>query len=225
MASNIWTAASEGNFARVVELVEGGLSPSVQDENTYTPLHAAASWGHVDILRYLVSKGGDINTLDGDGESPLFVVESAEMARVVIELGGDATLRNLEGVSAAESLAEDYPHVSLYLRSLTGESATSFDPNGPSEAGPAPDLDAPTDELLDRVRVIMEASERGEISGAEVDDRLREVVEQIVNGQVEAGRAIGEGMETDEGAVVRERTDGDAEDGAAKRTRADEAGR
>lgn len=71
----------------------------MQDENTYTPLHAAASWGHLDILRYLVSKGGDINTLDGDGESPLFVVESAEMARAVIELGGDATLRNAEGVS------------------------------------------------------------------------------------------------------------------------------
>lgn len=76
-----------------------GLSPSVQDENTYTPLHAAASWGHIDILRYLVGKGGDINIRDGDDETPLFVVESAEMARVVIELGGDATLRNAEGVT------------------------------------------------------------------------------------------------------------------------------
>lgn len=71
----------------------------------------------------------------------------------------------------------------------------------------------------------MEASERGEISGADVDDRLREVVEQIVNGQVAAGRAIGEDMEVEEGAVVRGRADGDAEDSAAKRTRADEAGR
>lgn len=71
----------------------------------------------------------------------------------------------------------------------------------------------------------MEASERGEIAGSEVDDRLREVVEQIVAGQVDAGRAIGEDMEVEEeGGVVRERTEGE-EDSAAKRSRADEAGR
>lgn len=128
-------------------------------------------------------------------------------------------------MQAADSLAEDYPHVALYLRSITGEaSAASFDPNGSSVDVTAPDLDAPTDELLDRVRVIMEASERGEITGADVDDRLREVVEQIVNGQVAAGRAIGEEMEVEEqGGVVRERTEGD--DSASKRSRPDEAGR
>lgn len=70
----------------------------------------------------------------------------------------------------------------------------------------------------------MEASERGEITGAEVDDRLREVVEQIVGQQVAAGRAIGEEMEVEEaGGVVRERADG--EESAGKRSRADEAGR
>lgn len=37
--------------------------------------------------------------MDGDGETPLFVVESAEMARVVIELGGEATIRNEEGMT------------------------------------------------------------------------------------------------------------------------------
>lgn len=74
-----------------------GLSPAIQDENTYTPLHAAASWGHAEILRYLVAKGGNINTVDGDGETPLFVVETTEMARIVLDLGGDIAHRNEEG--------------------------------------------------------------------------------------------------------------------------------
>lgn len=66
-----------------------------------TPLHAAASWGHVDILRYLVNKGGNINVTDADGETPLFVVETAEMARAVVELGGDPRIRNLEGITVS----------------------------------------------------------------------------------------------------------------------------
>jgi hypothetical protein len=48
-----------------------GVSPNAKDANTYTPLHAAASWGHADILRYLVSKSGDINVTDSDGECVL----------------------------------------------------------------------------------------------------------------------------------------------------------
>lgn len=45
-----------------------GTSPNAADENTYTPMHAAASWGHVEVLRYLQQKGGNINLTDEDGE-------------------------------------------------------------------------------------------------------------------------------------------------------------
>lgn len=81
-----------------------GTSPNTPDENSYTPLHAAASWAHVEILRYLIEKGGDINLVDADGETPLFLVESADMARMVISLGGDPNVRNLEGLSVSSFL-------------------------------------------------------------------------------------------------------------------------
>lgn len=128
---------------------------------------------------------------------------------------------------AADSLAEDHPHLALYLRSLSGESSTTFDPNGPTDDSSAgqPDLDAVSDGMLLRVREIMEASERGELTGAETDARLREVVEAAVNGQVEAGRAIGEAMDTEQdGGTVRARTGNNEDDGPTKRVR-DEAGR
>ncbi|KAM0750389.1 ankyrin [Meredithblackwellia eburnea MCA 4105] len=236
--SNIWTAASEGNFERVKELVESGLSPSVPDENTYTPLHAAASWNHIDILRYLVQQGGDVNVTDDDGETPLFVVETAEMARVLVELGADVRHTNLEGVTAAESLEEDQPHVSLYLRTLTGEStpAPSTASALSSASVPNPDLDQPTDLLLSRVRTVMEASERGELTPEETDTRLREIVESAVEGQVAVGRGIGEAMETDQGTSgVREREDANGdriqahgeklEDGSAVKRRREDPGR
>ncbi|KAL8278220.1 hypothetical protein RQP46_009393 [Phenoliferia psychrophenolica] len=241
--SNIWTAASEGDFERVKELVEAGKSLSVSlsprrrhYENTYTPLHAAASWNHFEILRYLVAAGGDINTTDSDNETPLFVVETAEMARTVVELGGDQTLRNTDGLTAAEALQEEQPHISLYLRSLSGDLAP-LNPSTlsttlsslPEDPTTAPDLDAPTDALLQRVRVIMEASERGELTPEETDDRLREVVESAVGQQVEVGREIGTAMEEDEDSSAvrpREEEDEAPEAGASVgKRRREEAGR
>ncbi|KAK4705514.1 hypothetical protein P7C70_g685, partial [Phenoliferia sp. Uapishka_3] len=235
--SNIWTAASEGDFARVRELIESGLSPSIPDENTYTPLHAAASWNHFEILRYLVAQGGNINITDSDGETPLFLVETAEMARTVIELGGDVTWKNVEGITPAESLQEEQPHISLYLRSLSGElaplpSSSTLSSIVEDSDAPAPDLEEPADALLQRVRVIMEASERGEFTPEETDEKLREVVESAVQGQVEVGREIGEAMEEDDESAVRPRDEDDEVMGgptggsaATGKRRKDEAGR
>ncbi|BGP23313.1 ankyrin repeat protein [Rhodotorula toruloides] len=230
--ANIWTAAA-GDFERVKQLVESGTSPNVLDENSYSPLHAAASWGQADILRYLVEKGGNINLTDSDGETPLFVVETVGMAKLVVELGGDPRWRNEEGTTPAASLQEDYPHIALYLRTLTGETGPSSSSTDSSSAltsstSTQPDLEAPTDELMTAVRGIMERSERGEITEAETDELLREVVERTVAGQVEAGRAIGEQMLVDdeqgEGGRTRQRAADELAQGPAsggKRSRED----
>ncbi|GAA5829290.1 hypothetical protein JCM11251_004994 [Rhodosporidiobolus azoricus] len=227
--SNIWLAASEGDLSGVQNYLQSGISPNALDDNAYSPLHAAASWGHADILRLLVERGGNINLTDGDGDTPLYVVETVGMAKLVVELGGDPKHTNEEGQTPAASLQEEYPHIALSLRTLTheaGPSSTSSSATAitPSAAQPQPDLDAPTDELMSAVRSIMERSERGELSEQETDDQLREVVERIVGGQVEAGRAIGEQMmedEQQEGGMVRTRTADELEDaqGAGKRKR------
>ncbi|GAA5921359.1 hypothetical protein JCM3775_003008 [Rhodotorula graminis] len=233
MAQNIWLAAGgEGSLDRVRELVEQGTSPNAFDDNSYSPLHAAASWGHSDILRFLVSNGGDINLADSDGDTPLYVVESIAMAKLVVDLGADPRHVNEEGLTAAAVLQEEHPHIALYLRTLTGEPSPSsasapLDPSAPAPAPgqPQPNLDAPTDALMQAVRAIMERSERGDISEQETDDLLREVVEQAVGGQLEAGRAIGEQMSVDDeqagGAHTRARTADEmaGEQGKPKRSR------
>ncbi|KAM0788382.1 hypothetical protein ACM66B_001521 [Microbotryomycetes sp. NB124-2] len=245
--SNIWTAAGEGNFDRVRELVESGTPPSIRDENSYTPLHAAASWNHPEILNYLVvERGADVNTTDDDGETCLFVCETVDMARLIVEqLGGNASHRNSEGLTAAASLEEDYPEVAAYLRSVTGEPApvATFDPNGQDQdqstqlaseqqqqQPPRPDFDTPTDEILSRVRQVMQASERGELSEQDTETRLREIVTEVVHGQVDMGRIIGQAMDGQRsvtaGTVRQNTEDGDdGRDAVAKRTRPDEAGR
>lgn len=77
------------------------LSPNIPDPNSYTPMHAAASYAHTNLLEYLISKGGDINLRDDDGDTPLYVVESVEMARWMIERGADWGVVNEEGLSVS----------------------------------------------------------------------------------------------------------------------------
>merc|ERR1711939_721271 len=118
---NIWTAASDGDLERVKHLVENeGFSPNVKDNNGYTPIHAAVSWNHPTLLRYLLSRGGSINVTDSDGDTPLFTVESLDTCKLVLELGGDPHLMNEAGQTAAQSLFEEHPEISEFLCTLTG---------------------------------------------------------------------------------------------------------
>lgn len=68
---------------------------------TDTPIHAAASYNHIPLLRALVREhGGDANVTDHDGDTPLFVAETVETARCLVEeLGADVDHRNESGLT------------------------------------------------------------------------------------------------------------------------------
>ena len=38
-----------------------------------TPLHVASGYGHLDLVRYLVSQGAQVERCDNDGDTPLIV--------------------------------------------------------------------------------------------------------------------------------------------------------
>lgn len=60
--------------------------------------HAAASYAHLDILAYLLSKGGNINLQDEEGETPLFTVETMAAAQFLVEHGADVSIENNDGI-------------------------------------------------------------------------------------------------------------------------------
>lgn len=112
------------------------------------------------------------------------------------------------------------------MRSLTGETQTSTTNNQDSINSEAmqTDIEESTDSLIYRVKMIMEASERGELTSEETDEKLREVVEEVVVGRVEEGRKIGEGMVVDaNGTTVRERDEDGAEEGKGKKRKEEPA--
>lgn len=58
-------------------LLDSGLSPNIQDKYGRTALHAAALLGQLELARFLLSKGADVNARDRDGSTPLMISASA----------------------------------------------------------------------------------------------------------------------------------------------------
>ncbi|KAL3231396.1 Uncharacterized protein RNJ44_00431 [Nakaseomyces bracarensis] len=121
---NIWVAASDGRGDLVEKFLSEGFSANSKDPNGYTPVHAAAAYGHLDLLRMLCKdREGDINVRDSDGDTPLHHCEDAAVAKVIIEeLGGDHTLVNDEGKTALQVFEEDgeFPELIQYMREKSG---------------------------------------------------------------------------------------------------------
>lgn len=123
MVSNIWVAASDNQISLVEQYLNSGkFTPNSKDPNGYTPIHAAASYGHTDLLRMLIERGGDINIQDEEGDTPLHHVEDINMAKLLVEeFKIDWKIKNAENQTAAQYIAEegDFPELAEYLLSLS----------------------------------------------------------------------------------------------------------
>ena len=122
MVSNIWIAAAD-NQRQIVEhyITSGEFTPNSKDPNGYTPIHAAASYGHINLLQYLIDNGGDINIQDNEGDTPLHHVEDVKSAKYLIEnLHADYKVKNNDGLTAQQYIEEDddFPEVAEYLKTL-----------------------------------------------------------------------------------------------------------
>lgn len=122
MAPNQYIMASD-NSPELLPLLRANPELAVQqDEHGYSLIHAAASYNHLDLLRTLVNElNVPVDLRDEDNETALFVVETVDAARCLIEeLKLDPTLVGDEGRTAADKITEDgdFPEVAEYLSGL-----------------------------------------------------------------------------------------------------------
>jgi ankyrin repeat protein len=69
-------------------LVVKGLKVNQGDYDQRTPLHLACSAGHLDIVKYLIENGADINCKDRWGATPLNDTRDQEIIKYLISKGG-----------------------------------------------------------------------------------------------------------------------------------------
>ena len=109
MVSNIWIAAADNQRQIVEQYINSNeYTPNSKDPNGYTVIHAAASYGHLNLLQYLIEKGGDINIQDNEGDTPLHHVEDLKTAKYIVEkLGASYKIKNNDGLTAQQYIEEE----------------------------------------------------------------------------------------------------------------------
>ncbi|KAM5440702.1 hypothetical protein McanMca71_001426 [Microsporum canis] len=167
--ANPYVLASDNSPALLPLLRANPALASEQDEHGYSLLHAAASYSHLDLLRTLIDEFKvDVNLTDEDGETCLFVVESVEVARYLVEeCGIDKTKKNDEGFTAAESITNDgsFPLVAAYLNDIISADVK---------------LDGTGNALPSNVKVSFGTTEQGDVNQeVPIDSAFRQRIEEL----------------------------------------------
>ncbi|KAI7785430.1 ankyrin repeat protein [Diaporthe eres] len=185
MPPNPFLLAADNPAALLALLRDTPSLASQQDDHGYSLLHAAASYNHLGLLRALVNEFRvPVNLRDEDSETALFVVETVEAARLLVEeLGIDTALAGDEGLTAREKIQQDgdFPAVAEYLAGTEGTAHV----NGASLNGSLP----PVPQGLS---VNFGTVNEDEAAGASPDPEFRRRIEELAAREdldTEAGQA------------------------------------
>ena len=140
--SVLMLASLKGYLALVEKLVENDADVN---KPGWTPLHYAASRGHVPVITHLLEHSAYIDAESPNGTTPLMMAAmygSPESVKALIQAGADPTLRNQLGLSALDFAVRGQRQNSIELmqaglaRWEARQKRSS--PSQPSGAEPAP---------------------------------------------------------------------------------------
>ncbi|KAI4103886.1 MAG: hypothetical protein LQ339_004003 [Xanthoria mediterranea] len=180
---NVFILASDNSPELLPLLRSKPALASSQDEHGYSLLHAAASYNHHDLLRSLVRDFHvDVNITDEDGETSLFVAETVETTKILVEeLHCDTALKNNEGSTAEEKIRTDGDFVTVadYLKTVGTRTTSGSSPTDTPDAH-RPQEEEPLPPLPPNVTVNMGTTTEDEVP-AEVDPAFRARIEALAS--------------------------------------------
>ncbi|XP_048487563.1 protein phosphatase 1 regulatory subunit 16A isoform X2 [Plutella xylostella] len=94
--------ASANGYIKVVEfLLENRAATDVVDHDMWQPVHAAACWGHLEVLELLVQYGADLNVRNKHDETPADICEEGEMRARILRLAAEQEESRRRAAAAA----------------------------------------------------------------------------------------------------------------------------
>lgn len=198
--ANIFLAASDGDIDSVLQFLDAGIPVNSLDENGYSTIHAAASYNHLELMRTLIARGGNVDLPDHEGDTPIYVAETAEMCQLMLSLGADLHHVNGEGLTVLEHVTQEdeFPDVIAYLnRQVHGVDAPEANnlsgmryveqtavPDASAEGQPDDSILAGMDEIPTETRAqIGEIMRKTGEDGINRDDELRAILSNALVGQ------------------------------------------
>lgn len=100
--SALMLAALRGQESLVVKLVSLGAAVN---KNGWTPLHYAATGGHVRVAAFLIGAHADVNAESPNATTPLMMAAmygNSETVKLLLESGAQVQKRNAQGLSAED---------------------------------------------------------------------------------------------------------------------------
>lgn len=98
---SIHLAVQAGNLSAVRAFLKHGTDINLRDDKNHTPLYTAVFWEHIEIARFLIEEGADINPQSiSIGHTPLHIAAGRgyrEIADLLIKQGADVNKRNAVG--------------------------------------------------------------------------------------------------------------------------------
>lgn len=113
----LWLAALQGNFDRIRGLVEQGADPMSGTPHGETPMHVAASRGHLRPIIYLSNHGGSVNARTRNGWTPLHHAARfghQDVVRYLLQKGAAPHIRtNDKGSKSPMEMAVDNNYIEI----------------------------------------------------------------------------------------------------------------
>jgi ankyrin repeat protein len=114
MGNEIHEAALAGELTNVQRLIAADTKLlRERDATSATPLLIAAQWGRAEVVEFLLSRGGDVNTQDSDGSTALHraaLCGHTNVIRLLLEHGADVNARDAYGCTPLHSAVEIRGH-------------------------------------------------------------------------------------------------------------------
>jgi hypothetical protein len=101
--------ATDGDLSLVKAQLDSGRSTvNDQDSNGYNALMAAASYGHTEVVRFLLSvEGCDVNLCDAEGDTALHYCTDLECAKLLVGAGVNLSIKNNQDMTALEAMEDE----------------------------------------------------------------------------------------------------------------------